>query len=97
LAPIAAVFYKPLLPEVFKVVIINTMNTQNGQAMAATMLLSPLPTRQLFSAGAQPVDARTEFTRAAEPGRQSGSVINNDCTTINIATYNIRDGCNSNL
>jgi hypothetical protein len=73
------------------------MNTQNGRVMATTMVPSPLPTRQLFSAGAQPVETRTEPTRAAVPGRQSGNAIDNDCTTINIAPYNIRDGHNSNL
>jgi hypothetical protein len=65
--------------------------------MEATTLPSPLPTRQLFSVGAQPVEARTESTRAAEPGQQSGSAINVDCTSINIATYNIRDSHNSIL
>jgi hypothetical protein len=73
------------------------MNTQNGRAMATTMVPSPLPTRQLFSAGAQPVETRTEPTWIAVPGRQSGNAIDNDCTTINIATYNICNGRNSNL
>jgi hypothetical protein len=65
--------------------------------MATTMVPSPLPTRQLFSAGAQPVETRTEPTWIAVPGRQSGNAIDNDCTTINTATYNICDGHNSNL
>jgi hypothetical protein len=73
------------------------MNAQNGRAAAATMLPSPLSTRQLFSAGAQPVDARTHSTRATVAGRQRDNAIDNDCITINIATYNIRDGRNSNL
>jgi exonuclease III len=75
------------------------MNPQNGQAAAATMLPSPLPNRQLFSlsAGAPPVEPRTDATRATETNRQSGSAIDNDCTTITISTYNIRDGRNSNL
>jgi hypothetical protein len=79
-------------PKVIKVVIIFTMNPQNGWAMEATTLPSPLPTRQLFSAGARSVDARTNPTRAAVTGQQSGSAIDNDCTTINIVTYNISDG-----
>jgi hypothetical protein len=52
--------------------------------MEATMLPSPLPTRQLFSAGARSVDARTNPTRADVTGRQNGNAIDNDCTTINI-------------
>jgi hypothetical protein len=65
--------------------------------MEATALPSPLQTRQLFSAGAHPVNARTNPTRAADTRRQSDNAIDNDCTIINIATYNIRDGRNSNL
>jgi hypothetical protein len=75
------------------------MNPQNGRAAVATMLLSPPPNRQLFSssAGAPPVEPRTDATRATGTHRQSGSAIDNDCTTITISTYNIRDGRNSNL
>jgi hypothetical protein len=73
------------------------MNPQNGRTMEATALPSPLQTRQLFSAGAHPVNARTNPTRAADTRRQSDNAIDNDCTIINIATYNIRDGRNSNL
>jgi hypothetical protein len=73
------------------------MNPQNGQAMETTMLPSPWSTRQLFSAGAQPVEARTNPTRAMVTGRWSSNAIDNKYTTINIATYNIRDGRNSNL
>jgi endonuclease/exonuclease/phosphatase family metal-dependent hydrolase len=97
LAPIAAVFSKPLRPEVSKVVIIITMNPQNGQTMEATTLPSPLPTRQLFSAGARTVAPRTNPTRAADTVLQNNDAIDNDCININIATYNIRDGQNSNL
>jgi hypothetical protein len=61
------------------------------------MLPNPLHTRQLFSAGAQPVEARTYPTRAAAAGQQNGSAIDNNCTTINVATYNIQDDQNSNL
>jgi hypothetical protein len=32
-----------------------------------------------------------------EASGQSGNAIDNDCTTINIAPYNIRDGHNSDL
>jgi hypothetical protein len=74
-----------------------TMNAQNGQAAAVSALTSPLPNRQLFSAGAQTVETRTNPTRAAVTDRRSDNAMDNDCTIINIATYNIRDGQNSNL
>jgi hypothetical protein len=103
---ISTVFPKPytrthkhthLLPEVTRVDIINTMNPQNGRMMETTTLPSPLPTRQLFSAGAHTIETRTKPTRTADTGRQSTGAIDNDCININIATYNIRDGRNSNL
>jgi hypothetical protein len=65
--------------------------------MEAMTLPSPFPTRQLFSAGTRPVAPRTNPTRAADTGRQNNGAIDNDCININIATYNIRDGRNSNL
>jgi hypothetical protein len=66
--------------------------------MAATTLPSPLPTRQLFSAGAPSVESRTHPTGAAAlPQQRVSTEHNNDCITIKVATYNIRDGRNSNL
>jgi hypothetical protein len=75
------------------------MMPQNGATIGDLSMPSPLPTRQLFSAGAQPVADRTNPTGATETNRPSGNAIDNDCSTItiNIATYNIRDGRNSNL
>jgi hypothetical protein len=74
------------------------MNTQNERTVGETTLPSPLPMRQLFSASAPPVESRTNPTKtAAAMSRQSGNAIDNNCTIINIATYNIRDGQNSNL
>jgi hypothetical protein len=74
------------------------MNPQNGRAMVATLLPSPLPTHQLFSAGVPTVEPHTFAMRTAEPAnRQSGDTIDNNCTTITISTYNIRNGQNSNL
>jgi exonuclease III len=66
--------------------------------MDALALPSPLPTRQLFSAGAPSVEPRTNPTRAAATQQQRDSTEHdNDCTIIKLATYNIRDGRNSNL
>jgi hypothetical protein len=75
------------------------MMPQNGATIGDLSMPSPLPTRQLFSAGAQPVADRTNPTEATESNRPSSNAIDNDCSTItiNIATYNIRDGRNSNL
>jgi hypothetical protein len=75
------------------------MNTQNGPAIGESMLTSPLPTRQHFPAGAIPVDPRRTTTETAAEQRRDGNAIDNDCATItiNIATYNIRDGRNSNI
>jgi hypothetical protein len=79
-------------PKVTKVVIIITMNAQNGRAMVATMLSSPLSTHQLFSASAISVDALTNSTRAAELSQQS----NNAIEMIALPSIT-RDGQNSNL
>jgi hypothetical protein len=64
-----------------------------------SLLPSPLLTRQLFSAGAPTVESRSNPTGAMATNRRSGGAIDNDCTTttINIATYNIRHGRNTNL
>jgi hypothetical protein len=99
LAPTEAVFQSLLLLKVDKVVITFTMNPQNAWRMEATMLPSPLPMRQLFSAGAPSVESRTNPTGAAETQQQRVSTEhnNNVCTIIKLATYNIRDGHNSNL
>jgi hypothetical protein len=88
-----------LLPEVSQVDITNTMNTQNGSPIDASTMASPFPMRQLFPAGASPVEPRRIPTETAEKQRRNGNAIDNDCTaiTINIATYNIRDARNSNL
>jgi hypothetical protein len=74
------------------------MNPQNAQTMDAMTLPSPLPTQQLFSAGAPSVESHTNLTRAAATHKQRGSTEHNsDCTIIKLATYNIQDGRNSNL
>jgi hypothetical protein len=94
-----AVNHSHILPEANQVDIINTMNTQNGPAIGESMLTSPLPTRKHFPAGAIPVEPRRTTTEPAAEQRRDGNAIDNDCATItiNIATYNIRDGRNSNL
>jgi hypothetical protein len=88
-----------LLPEVTQVDINNTMNAQNGSAIGESMLTSPLPTNQHFPAGAILVEPRRIPTGTTAERRRDGNAIDNDCATItiNIATYNIRDGRNSNL
>jgi exonuclease III len=75
------------------------MNTQNGSPIDESMQPSQMTTRPHFSAGATSIELRRFPTRVAESNRQSGNTIDNDCTTIpiKIATYNIRDGRNSNL
>jgi hypothetical protein len=95
----AAANHSRILPEVSQVDITNTMNTQNGPPIDDSTMPSPFPMRQLFPAGASPVEPRRIPTGAAEERRQDGNAIDNDCTaiTINIATYNIRDARNSNL
>jgi hypothetical protein len=87
-----------MLPEATHVDI-NTMNTQNAPAIGASMLMSPLPTNQHFPAGANTVDSRRTPTETAAEQQRDGNAIDNDCAniTINVATYNIRDGRNSNL
>jgi exonuclease III len=66
--------------------------------MATMALPSPLPTRQLFSAGTPSVESRTNPTgTAATPQQRVSTDHNNDCITIKVATYNIRDGRKSNL
>jgi exonuclease III len=94
-----AVNHSHLLPEATQVDINNTMNTQNGPAIGESMLTSPSPTRQHPPAGAIPVEPRRIPTGATAEQRRDGNAIDNDCAniTINIATYNIRDGQNSNL
>jgi exonuclease III len=94
-----AVNHSHLLPEVTQVDINNTMNAQNGSAIGESMLTSPLPTNQHFPAGVIPVEPRRIPTGTTAERRRDGNAIDNDCATItiNIATYNIRDGRNSNL
>jgi hypothetical protein len=66
---------------------------------------SPFPSSPSFQslpAGAQAVEPRRNPTGVTATNRQNGNAIDNDCeanatTTIKIATYNIRDGRNSNL
>jgi hypothetical protein len=64
-------------------------------------LPSPFTPRLLFPAGAPPVEPhRNPTATAAATNRQSTGAIDNDCTdttVIRVATYNIRDGRNSNL
>jgi exonuclease III len=59
-----------------------------------------VPMRQHFPASAIPVETRRTTTETTAEQRRDGNAIDNDCATIatiNIATYNIWDGRNSNL